>query len=365
MSHEVYADGMEIAGKATMNKSIARFPDVCLSPPSPPAGPIPVPYPDTSFSSDLKEGSQTVKLGGESAALAQQSYYQPAVLGDEAATKTLGMNVVTHQITGKTYFQAWSMDVLIEGKNVCRHVDITTSNHASPPPGSPGAPSIDKQTLELIKEGKCPCCEKPLHPNQVDEHGTPYQPITEQDYYERRGAEAEATMQAKLDSIPGDIEAGMAYTQNPASLAFVQKRTAEQLQEVKDARATVANARNIDPPCENLHNPKDAKCGTHFDMKRTLRSLAPPGTEEKAIKKTVRENVLGFTDSVKKDCREIWRAKGRKIGKSSPVNHMTPLSAGGCPIGQKNLIPSDALSDDCKKVDAAQTKLQEIGEKQW
>src|SRR5690348_2223219 len=126
MGHEVYANGWEIAGNADMNKSIARFPDVCLSPPAPPAGPIPVPYPDTSFSSDLKEGSQTVSLGGQPAALAQQSYYQPSALGDEAATRAWGGNVVTHVITGKTFFQAWSMDVLIEGKNVCRHLDITT-----------------------------------------------------------------------------------------------------------------------------------------------------------------------------------------------------------------------------------------------
>src|SRR4051794_17205075 len=122
MSHEVYADSNEIAGKAGTGKVIASFPDVCLSPPSPPAGPIPVPYPDTSFSSDLKEGSTSVKLKDEPAALAQQSYYQPSALGDEAATNSLVMNVITQQITGKTFFQARSPDVLIEGKNVCRHV---------------------------------------------------------------------------------------------------------------------------------------------------------------------------------------------------------------------------------------------------
>jgi hypothetical protein len=35
-------------------------------------------------------------------------------------------------ITGKTYFISWSMDVKIEGQNVDRHTDMTTSNHASP-----------------------------------------------------------------------------------------------------------------------------------------------------------------------------------------------------------------------------------------
>jgi Toxin PAAR-like domain len=361
MSHEVYADGMAIAGKAGQNKSIARFPDVCMSPPSPPAGPIPVPYPNTSLSGDLKEGSTTVKLGGQPAALAQQSYYQPSALGDEAATKAWGMNIVTHQITGKTYFQAWSMDVKIEGKNVCRHVDITTSNHASDGTTTVPAPTGESQTLALIKEGKCPCCEKPLHPNQVNEKGEPHPLIKEDDYY-KKGV---ATMQSKLDSIPGDIAAKLPYTLDPAKLTKVQEGTAKQLKDAQDAQATVANSRNIDPPCENVHNPKDEKCGAHFDASRSVTSLGPEGMERKKRYNTARESVLGFTDHVKTECRDLWRSKGKTIGKSSPVNHMTPLEAGGCPTDQKNLVPSDALSDECKKVDAAQTKLQEIGERAW
>src|SRR5205807_2432028 len=53
-------------------------------------------------------------------------------LGDEAATNGQGAGVITHVITGKTYFIAWSMDVKFEGANVDRHTDLTTSNHASP-----------------------------------------------------------------------------------------------------------------------------------------------------------------------------------------------------------------------------------------
>ena len=73
MTKNVFAGTWEIAAENGMNKSIARFPDVCMSPPSPPAGPIPIPYPDTSFSNNLKSGSSTVKIGGNGAALAQQS----------------------------------------------------------------------------------------------------------------------------------------------------------------------------------------------------------------------------------------------------------------------------------------------------
>ena len=109
MGCEVYANGDEIACKAGDGKVIASFPDVCLSPPSPPAGPIPVPYPDTSFSKDMQNGSKTVMIKGKEVMLKDQSFYKTSPLGDEAATKGLGAGVITHVITGKTYFVAWSL----------------------------------------------------------------------------------------------------------------------------------------------------------------------------------------------------------------------------------------------------------------
>src|SRR5712692_7664773 len=113
MGCEVYANGDEIACKAGDGKVIAAFPDVCLSPPSPPAGPVPVPYPNTSFSKDMRNGSKTVKINKKEVMLKDLSFYQTSPLGDEAATRSFGGSVVTHTITGKTYFIAWSMDVKI------------------------------------------------------------------------------------------------------------------------------------------------------------------------------------------------------------------------------------------------------------
>jgi hypothetical protein len=132
MGCDVYANGDEIACKAGMGNVIAAFPDVCLTPPPPPAGPIPVPYPNTSFSKDTQNGSKTVEIKGQEVMLKDSSFYKSAPLGDEPATQAQGAGVITHVITGKTYFTAWSMDVMFEGKNVDRHTDITTSNHASP-----------------------------------------------------------------------------------------------------------------------------------------------------------------------------------------------------------------------------------------
>lgn len=152
MGCEVYANGNEIACKAGDNKTIAEFPDVCLSPPSPPAGPVPVPYPNTSFSKDMQSGSKTVKIKNQEAMLKDQSFYKTSPLGNEAATRSFGASVVTHVITGKTYFVAWSMDVKFEDQNVDRHLDLTSSNHASVP-GSP-PPVVPSGATMTVREYK-------------------------------------------------------------------------------------------------------------------------------------------------------------------------------------------------------------------
>src|SRR5204862_7433654 len=98
---------------------------VCLSPPSPPAGPVPIPYPNFSQASDTSNGTSTVMIGGKEAGQKSKSYYSSSK-GDEAATRGLGMGVVTHTIQGKTYFTSWSMDVKLEGENAPRFGDMTT-----------------------------------------------------------------------------------------------------------------------------------------------------------------------------------------------------------------------------------------------
>lgn len=128
---DVYANGMEISAKKDSNKSVCAMPDVCLSPPSPPAGPIPIPYPNTATASDTSEGSKTVKVGGQEVGLKNKSNYKKSN-GDEAATKSLGMGIVSHNIQGAMKHAAWSMDVKIEGENVIRHMDLTTHNHSNP-----------------------------------------------------------------------------------------------------------------------------------------------------------------------------------------------------------------------------------------
>lgn len=135
MGNQVYANDMEIACKAADGKAICSFPDVCMTPPQTPATPpgVPVPYPNTGMASDCTDGSSTVQISGQEVMLKNKSYFKKST-GDEAGSAPM-KGLVTHQITGKVYFNAWSMDVEIEGENVVRHLDLTTHNH-NPPPGN-------------------------------------------------------------------------------------------------------------------------------------------------------------------------------------------------------------------------------------
>lgn len=154
MGANAYANGRSIACKAADGKSICSFPDVCLSPPSPPAGPVPIPYPNTGMASDTTGGSKSVKVAGKEAVLKDSSCFKRS-MGDEAATKTLGMGVITHQIQGKVFFNSWSMDVKIEGKNAARMMDLTTHNHASQTGQTPPWPYVDAATATLAMKQEC------------------------------------------------------------------------------------------------------------------------------------------------------------------------------------------------------------------
>ena len=129
MSKNVFANGREVSAEKDMNASLGAMPDVCLSPPTPPAGPVPLPYPNFSRASDTDEGARSVKVGGAQVGIKDSSNYKKSN-GDEAATKTLGMGVMSHQIQNTCYFAAWSFDVKFEGENAVRHLDLTTHNNS-------------------------------------------------------------------------------------------------------------------------------------------------------------------------------------------------------------------------------------------
>lgn len=150
MSNAVYANMMEVSCKSGAGKTICAFPDVCFTPPLTPATPpgVPIPYPNTGMSSDCAEGSSSVKIRDAEVMLKNKSYFKRSS-GDEAGSAPK-KGVITSKIMGKVYFNAWSMDVMIEGENVVRHLDLTTHNHASLPGQTPPLPETEGMSPSVI-----------------------------------------------------------------------------------------------------------------------------------------------------------------------------------------------------------------------
>lgn len=136
MQTNVFANEREICSKGADGKSVAAFPDVCWSPPGPPVGPIPLPYPNTALASDLADGSSTVLVCDEPIALKNQSYFAKST-GNQPATQQFAKGLASGVLEGKAYFASWSMNVKAEGLNVTRHMDLMTHNHGSQPANTP------------------------------------------------------------------------------------------------------------------------------------------------------------------------------------------------------------------------------------
>jgi hypothetical protein len=156
MANQVFANGREIACKAAKGKTICAFPDVCFTPPQTPATPpgVPIPYPNTGMAKDTSNGSKNVKISKKEVVLKNTSFFKTST-GDEAGMAPK-KGVITSSNKGKVYFKSWSMDVKVEGKNVTRHLDLTTNNHASEPGDTPPWPYQDGMVLG----SQSPMCEK-------------------------------------------------------------------------------------------------------------------------------------------------------------------------------------------------------------
>jgi hypothetical protein len=143
----VFVNGRAVVHKGSAGKSIA-FPDVCLCPPTPPAGPIPTPLPNTVQAMDLAGGASSVLTEGNPTG--KQSSYFAKSTGNEVSRPT-GGGVVTQAVQGKAYFQSYSADVMFEGEPVVRHLDLLTHNHTAQAPGNtPPVPWLSTQNLPAV-----------------------------------------------------------------------------------------------------------------------------------------------------------------------------------------------------------------------
>lgn len=126
MSVTVKVNGNTLVHKGTAGTTTNTLPDVCKTPS--PGGPVPIPYPKiVSFSSDLKDGTATVKADGGNAIAMQGSEFSRC-MGDEAGTVG-GVTSNTNMKEAK--WLLFSFDVKMDGKGACRKTDKMTMNHGN------------------------------------------------------------------------------------------------------------------------------------------------------------------------------------------------------------------------------------------
>lgn len=162
---DVYANGLEISGKAVEAKTIAAMPDVCFTPPENPATPpgVPVPYPSFGMASDTESGTGTVFIGGKTVNIKNKSD-ESKTSGTEAGCAAK-KGVVSSNNTGKKYFVSWSNDVKFDGEPVIRFSDMATHNHMSPGPNTPPWTEICKFSPNNLD------CAKVLAEFSLHRHG--------------------------------------------------------------------------------------------------------------------------------------------------------------------------------------------------
>jgi len=127
MAVTVGVNFMTVVHKASSGVTIA-FPDVCKTP-APPAGPIPIPYPNIAMASDSDKGTKKIKADGNPICVKDSNFKistgdEPGSVGGVASSKT----------KGKAEFINYSFDVKAEGKNVCRAFDLMLHNDKNTPP---------------------------------------------------------------------------------------------------------------------------------------------------------------------------------------------------------------------------------------
>ncbi len=147
----VFANGLEISGGAVSAQTIAAFPDVCFTPPENPATPpgVPVPYPSFGMAGDTDKGTGTVKIGGKTVNIKNQSYLTKTSGTEAGCAAKKGL--VTSKNTGKGYFNSWSGDVKFDGEPVVRMTDLATNNHASPTGNAPPWPHVAGANVPITK----------------------------------------------------------------------------------------------------------------------------------------------------------------------------------------------------------------------
>jgi hypothetical protein len=136
------------------------------------------------MSKDTTKGTKKVKVDKKSAAVKPSKFSTST--GDEAGTLK---GIVSAQTKGKASFIMYSMDVKLEGKNVCRLLDPMKQNHGSTP-NIGGGPALQGPVIVIdasaLGEDQVEACNK-VEEKKVTDH--------------EKGAQDAGMLQGDYDSI--------------------------------------------------------------------------------------------------------------------------------------------------------------------
>jgi len=160
-------NGHSLCHKGCNSVSTATLPDVCKTPTA--GGPVPIPYPNVSFSKDLINGTKTITADGGNMIAVKGSEFSRSI-GDEPGTVG-GVKSNTNMKESK--WITYSFDVKMEGRNACRLSDKKTQNHANTVDamGTVHAPVIanfEKALCQIINQ-----CEKEVNDRLFGPGGKP------------------------------------------------------------------------------------------------------------------------------------------------------------------------------------------------
>ncbi|NRB42421.1 MAG: DUF4150 domain-containing protein [Pseudomonadales bacterium] len=155
-----------VNGKSPVTKgsggTVIAAPDICKTPT--PGGPVPIPYPNISKSSDLAKGSKKVMIDGHPVCLSTSNFSTST--GNEAGTA--GGGVASSKTKGIAEPILYSFDVKINGKPVVRNNDLFLANNKNTPPavlmqGQIAAFAAVFASAEEIVPAKCEFCGEDEH----------------------------------------------------------------------------------------------------------------------------------------------------------------------------------------------------------
>ncbi|WP_239014734.1 DUF4150 domain-containing protein [Archangium violaceum] len=325
---------------------------------------MPVPYADSSSAKDLKAGSRTVLIAGKEVALQDASFYQSSPLGNEAATRNFGASVVTHTITGKTYFASWSMDVKVEGKSVVRHMDLTTSNHGSYPGATPPfcnlseAKRAEAQELAQLRmvEGKCPCCGKSADTCPAafreDDEALSLEEFYGLDKNPARREQFDFLVSYKTQHCTCD---GRVLPEPPCDVFRASEPGGSRHGQIEEAwgkavysyrkKYEIETGTRLKEYAEILDELLQAN-----GRPSALRATSKMSRQEVALLEQLKKKGKPHDAQLLRDARE-YRRLSVEAKKLERINHLVPKEASGCPTNPKNLQPQQALCNECQAID--------------